>query len=232
MSIPGQNEETTPVASKMEANASGGGAHNEIYGSTNDSPKLASFNDIFNQHQPKEVPKALPKVSISSSSKPLETTTLQLERELKAKLLANISQEYAAHDQTMNPSISQLEAEIRNKLFANITDNRGKTEFNAKFFDEINRLRVENGRAPLEYDPDLEDQAENNNVAQTSNGLGHWANPNTYEVANWIGGPNGTPQQAKNSLAGSSAHMDIILNRSLTRMGAAYNSTYQTVRFE
>ena len=50
--------------------------------------------------------------------------------------------------------------------------------------------------------------------------VGHFAHGG-WEVANWIGGQGGSTELATSSLESSSSHLDIILNRNITRMGAA-----------
>jgi uncharacterized protein YkwD len=129
----------------------------------------------------------------------------------------------------------ELRAKFR-EVLDEAVENFGKTGSNMAFFKAINELREAHGLNPLEYDEDLESQAEDNNDAMAARGtVGHFAHGG-YEVANGMWGQRASDDDsiadaAADSLYGSTPHRNIILNPTLTRMGAAAGRNYQTARF-
>jgi uncharacterized protein YkwD len=89
----------------------------------------------------------------------------------------------------------------------------------------VNALRASYGLRALAYDATLAAHAAVNNAHQRIRGLGHWSNPNAYQVSSSAGDPNG----AVATWMASSAHRSIVLNPSLTVAGIAHGSGFSTM---
>jgi uncharacterized protein YkwD len=111
-------------------------------------------------------------------------------------------------------------------------DNKTKPEEMSKFdfdlFNAINEWRAKKGLRKLEYSSKMQDKAEANNKAMAKAGrLGHLAYGG-YEVA---GMGYGSPKAALRGWINSPAHLAIISNPNLRKMGADGNTKWQTAHF-
>jgi hypothetical protein len=83
----------------------------------------------------------------------------------------------------------------------------------------LNQVRMSMGLPPAVYDPNLSSWAVQNNVAQSSHGLGHHINPNCYQNCGW-----NYPSAEAVAIGwmNSPGHRQNMLLPGMTRFGIAY----------
>jgi uncharacterized protein YkwD len=87
------------------------------------------------------------------------------------------------------------------------------------FASILNEIRASRGLPPAVYDPALSSWAVENNVAQSSRGLGHHVNPNCFQNCGWNYPDAATAAQA---WLNSPGHRENMLLPTMTRFGIAY----------
>jgi uncharacterized protein YkwD len=87
------------------------------------------------------------------------------------------------------------------------------------FAQVLNRIRGAMGLPQVEYDPTLSSWAVQNNVAQSSRGLGHHVNPNCYQNCGWN---YSDAESVATGWMNSPGHRQNMLQPNISRFGIAF----------